>query len=79
MNGLTASKPVMVAFGAAALAILAMALILVKYLFDTYVGTSIVVAVLATLLVVATGVIPCWVQRRRCARQEAQRSLSQAH
>jgi membrane protein YdbS with pleckstrin-like domain len=52
----------------------AMALALLKYLFDTYSHSSIVVALLSSLLVIATLVIPCLVHRRRCARAAQQPS-----
>lgn len=65
-----------VARGAALVAIAAMAIVVVKYLFDTYVGTGVVVAILATALVAITASIPYLVQRRRCAREEAARNAS---
>ena len=46
----------------------AMLLALLKYLFDTYSHSSIVVAFLSSLLVIATLAIPCIVHRKRCAR-----------
>lgn len=46
----------------------AMLLGLLKYLFDTYSRSSIIVASLASLLVIATLIVPCIVHRKRCAR-----------
>ncbi len=46
----------------------AMVLALLKYLFDTYSHSSIVVALLSSLLVITTLAIPCLMHRRRCAR-----------
>jgi hypothetical protein len=60
-----------VARGGAMIAIVAMAIIVVKYLFDTYRGTGLLVAALATALVVVTAGVPYLVQRRRCAREAA--------
>lgn len=45
-----------------------MLLALLKYLFDTYSHSSIVVASLSSLLVIATLIIPCILHRKRCAR-----------
>ena len=57
--------------GIAMIVIVAMAIVVAKYLFDTYRGTGLLVAVLATVLVVVTAGIPYWVHRRRCAREAA--------
>ncbi len=67
---------VTVARGAAMVAIAAMAVVVVKYLFDTYAAAGVLVAILATALVVITAGIPYLVQRRRCAREEAARDAS---
>jgi len=53
----------------------AMAGVLVKYLFDTFSQTTLIVAFPTVILVVATALVPYWIQRRRCAR-EARRGTS---
>ena len=65
-----------VARGGAMIAIAAMTIIVAKYLFDTYSATTFLVAIFATVLVVATAGIPYLVQRRRCARAEAARDAA---
>jgi endonuclease/exonuclease/phosphatase (EEP) superfamily protein YafD len=45
-----------------------MFVLLLKYLFDTYSRSSIIVALISTALVVVTGLVPYAVQRWRCAR-----------
>jgi hypothetical protein len=65
-----------VARGGALIVIVAMAIVVVKYLFDTYSATTFLVAIPATVLVVATAGVPYLVQRRRCAREEAARTAS---
>jgi hypothetical protein len=53
----------------AAIVVTLMALVVADYLVDTYRHASILVAVLASLIVAVTVVIPYWHGQRMCARK----------
>jgi hypothetical protein len=67
---------VVIARGGAMIVIVAMMIVVAKYLFDTYSATSFLVAIPATVVVIATTAIPYLVKRWRCAREEAARNAS---
>jgi hypothetical protein len=49
--------------------IASMALVVAIYLFDIYGRSSLRVALPATLLVIVTAILPCWLWRRRYSRE----------
>jgi hypothetical protein len=63
------SGHVVVMLCCAVIVVTLMALIVADYLVDTYGHSSILVAVLASLIVAVTVAVPCWQARRMCARK----------
>jgi hypothetical protein len=53
-----------------------MLLVVLKYLFDTYSASSLLVAFISTLVVIATVGTTYLVQRRRCAIRASQQAAS---
>ena len=73
MHGLKLNKSVF-GFGGALVMVAAMLAIVVAYLVVTYATTSVIVALLATGIVVLTAGTPYVYMRRRCAREECERA-----
>jgi len=69
MAVVTMSRGALIVPCGATIVVAAMALIVAGYLFNTYNNASIIVAGLATLIVVASIVIPYWAAQRMCARK----------
>jgi fucose 4-O-acetylase-like acetyltransferase len=74
--GFKMSRSVVVMLCCTAIVVTLMVLVVAGYLVDTYGHTSILVAVLASLIVAVTVAIPYWQAQRMCARK-AQRLAAQ--
>jgi hypothetical protein len=72
MDGLKLNRSVF-GFGGAMVMVAAMLAVVVAYLVATYASTSVVVALLATAIVVLTAGTPYVYMRRRCAREACER------
>jgi hypothetical protein len=69
MAGVTMSRGALIGLCGATIMVVAMALIVAGYLFNTYNNANIIVAGLATLIVAASIAIPYWAAQRMCARK----------
>jgi hypothetical protein len=63
------SRAALIVLCGATILVAAMALIVADYLLNTYSNASIIVAGLATLIVIASIAIPYWAAQRMCARK----------